>query len=54
MTLIRCFKCRSLFEKRHGECPECGAPRRPVNVALASQGWRTNLNAQADHSDRFT
>lgn len=50
MKLIRCYACREFFGKDHRECPACMAPRRPLNVALASQGWRSNLNAQANRA----
>jgi rRNA maturation endonuclease Nob1 len=54
MTLIRCYSCRVLFEKEKPECPDCGAKKRPVNVALSSQAWRSNLNWHADHADKYT
>jgi len=53
-TTIRCYACGEFFDKKLGECPECGAPMRPVNFGLESQRWRTNLNAQASHAVKHT
>lgn len=54
MTLIRCYACRGFFDKDKQECPDCEAPKRPHNEALASQAWRTNLNWHAAHADKHT
>lgn len=53
-TTIRCYACGGFYEKKLGECPECETPARPVNVALGSQQWRSNLNAQAEHAVNHT
>jgi rRNA maturation endonuclease Nob1 len=52
-TQIRCWArdCGNFFEKKLGECPECGAPIRGKNKYLEKTKLNDALYKQAEYAN---
>jgi rRNA maturation endonuclease Nob1 len=52
VTQRRCHGCRTFYDARDRQCPECGTPKHAHNTWLAHANMNSALNAQAERAVR--